>query len=143
MKTAVKAIALILALPLGIGLWYAWTTGAFVGASDVYVADPAASVRDARQLMEGFRASAPLEERNQFLRPEQLPGSLRFPKLRYAQVFRDHVNLVLGRNPDWSIGARIWSADTTTLHADQPTAYREIFFFQYCNDVPMSPKNLP
>jgi hypothetical protein len=147
LKKAFKVLAFVVGIPVilmfGFGLWYAWTTGAFVRAADVHVADATAAVRDARQLIDSFRSSGRPDQTAQHLRPEELPNSVRIPKLRYANVFRDHVNLVLGRNPDWSVGARIWSSDSTTVHADQTTAYSDIYFFQYCNDIPVSPQNLP
>ncbi|RYD75003.1 MAG: hypothetical protein EOP84_18990 [Verrucomicrobiaceae bacterium] len=143
MKTALKVSALTLALLLALGLWLAYTTGAFLRATDVHVADPDGAVREARRLIKSFRASAPAEQLSQFLSPEHLPQSLCVPRLRYAYVFRDHINLVLSRNSDWSAGVRIWSTDAATLHADQPTSYRDIYFFQYNNDLPRSPQNLP
>ena len=147
MRTFATVLALVVGIPvlliLAFALWFAWTTGAFVRAGDVHVRDSAAAVRDARQLIESFRQSARADETARHLRPEQLPKTLRIPKLRYANVFRDHVNLVLGRNPDWSVGARVWSSDATTVHADQPTSYPDIYFFQYSNDIPVSPQNLP
>jgi len=143
LQAAATVVVVLAVAGIGAGFWYGRSTGAFVRASDVQFADPATAVREARQLIENFRASAEAKERPQSFNPEQLPKSLRLPKLRQAHVFHDHINLVLGRNPDWSVGARVWSTDTATAHADEPTAYPDIFFFQYCNDVPISPQNLP
>lgn len=126
----------------GIGAWYVYGTGAFLGSSDVYVAHPPTAVSAARQLVASFRKSAGVDESSQHLSVEQLPECLRIPRLRHAYVFRDHVNLVIGRSADWEIGARVWLLDATTTHADDPTPYHEISFYQYCNDIPISPKNL-
>ena len=105
------------------------------------MSDPIATVRDGRQLIEEFGPSVAAGRRAKHFRPEQLPESLRIPRLRYAQVCPDHINLVLGHNPDWTIGARVWSADATTKRADAPTAYPDIYFFQYTNDLPVSVDN--
>lgn len=147
MKFALKAISLtlgVLALTgAALGFWHLRTSGALITAADLRVADPTAAVRDARQLIERFRLLASPDSRNQVLPPSQLPQSLRLPELRHALVYRDRINLVLGRNPDWSIGARVWTTDSTTVHADQTTQYPDIFFFQYSNDLPVSPSNFP
>lgn len=125
------------------GCWYLWKSGAFNSAKTVVMKNAEVSVRDARALIMEFRTNGDPAERAKHFSPEDLPKSLQIPHLRYAYVFRDRINLVMGRNPDWSIGARIWSADATTKHEDKPTAYPEVFFFQYCNDIPVSPTNQP
>jgi len=72
-----------------------------------------------------------------------MPDSLRLPGLKYSFVHEDHVDLALARNPDWNIGARIWSADAKRKHADQPTEYPEVFFYRYTNDAEVSENNIP
>ncbi len=118
-----------------------YMNGAFLRPRDVRVNNPALAVQDARELIGRFGPSVAAEKKVKRLRPEELPQSLRIPWLRSAQVCPDHINLILGHNPDWTIGARIWSADATTKHADKPTAYRDIYFFDYTNDLPVSPDN--
>ena len=57
----------------------------FARPSDIVVQNPALTVRDARAL---------IAQRSE---PNQLPVSLQLPKLRYAKVHEDHVDLVLAR----------------------------------------------
>lgn len=110
--------------------------GAFLRPADVEVAQPAAAVRDARSLL-----AAPHRGR-EVLEPSALPPSLRLPGLRYANVDRDHVDLVLARNPDVALGARIWALHHRP-HLDTPTRYRDIFFYRYTNDAPETVDNIP
>ncbi|HEX7313115.1 MAG TPA: hypothetical protein VF297_04310 [Pyrinomonadaceae bacterium] len=114
--------------------------GAFTGPDDVQLADPARAVADARRLI-AEQGTSP--DSDKALRePGELPESLRLPGLRYSFVHEDHLDLVLARNPDWNIGARIWSADASRRHADQPTKYPEVFFFRYTNDAEESAANI-
>ena len=78
----------------------------------------------------------------QWLTNNELPESLNIPHLHHVSVYDDHVSIVMARNPDWIIGARIWSLDSTKKHADQPTKYPGIYYFQYTNDLPESPTNI-
>jgi hypothetical protein len=102
----------------------------------VHVADPAAAVRDARALIGDPAKHA------EWLRAEELPPSLRLPNLHHANVHSDQVDLILARNPDHSIGARIW-ATRHRPHHDRPLPYRDIWFYHYNNDMAVSPDNLP
>jgi hypothetical protein len=104
------------------------------------VAHPGAAVRDARALIDD-RAKHP-EKYGPFTEPEALPESLRIAGLRYAKVHRDHVDLVVARNPDWSVGARIWSV-AHRPHRDAATRYPDIYFFRYANERAESAENIP
>ena len=137
--TAPTAKALAFAgLGLILGCGFDWG-GAFTSADDVVFVDPKTAVIDARTLMQEAREGT--RDAGMY-RPDELPQSLRIPKLLYAYIFDDHLSLVLARNPDWNVGARIWSDDATREHADQPTKYEEIFFYDYTNDLPESPTNI-
>ena len=114
--------------------------GAFTGPGDVVVADPAQAISDAHRLMEEKR-NDPTKYQG-WIKPPDLPPSLQIKGLIYAQVFDDHVNLVLARNPDWQTGGRIWKRDATRNHLDKPTKYPGITFFAYTNDLPAKPDNL-
>jgi hypothetical protein len=109
--------------------------GACTTEADLVVERPAEAVAAARAQIAGQR------EERYFLRPEQLPEALRIRGLRYAHVHRDHVDLVLARNPDWEVGGRIWAAGHRP-HADAASRYPEIHFYQYTNDAPESPDNI-
>jgi hypothetical protein len=113
----------------------------FLGPKDIKVAHPAQAVRDARELITEYRQNPgqkpPLRE------PKDLPESLRLPNLRYAIIRDDHLNLVLSRDPDVNLGARIWSADSKREHHDRPTSYPDIFFYSYNNDYAETPDNIP
>lgn len=113
--------------------------GAFTSAGDIRVAQPEQAVRDARALIADRRINR--EKYDAGLLPESLPPSLRVPKLRFAIVHDDHVDLVLARNPDWNVGARIWSVKHRP-HRDQPTPYRDVYYFDATNDLPESPDNI-
>lgn len=115
--------------------------GLFTGPNDIKIADSARAVTDARRLIEVQRANP--ETNPALLEIGDLPDSLRLPGLRYALVYDDHLDLILARNPDWKIGARIWSADSKRKHAYTPTKYPEVFFYRYNNDDPESPENIP
>jgi hypothetical protein len=113
--------------------------GAFIRPGDIRVDQPAAAVRDARFLI--ARKTANPEAFGPFTEPEQLPPSLRLDDLHYAKVHTDHIDLVIARNPDVSVGARIW-AEHHRNHNDRPTKYPAIFFFRYDNDSPISDSNI-
>ena len=111
-----------------------------LGPRDVVVANPSGAVSDARRLI-NEQANSP--NRPPLFEPQELPESLRLPGLLYAMVHGDHVDLILGHNPDLTAGARIWSPDSKRIHRDRPTKYPEIFFYQYDNDYEKTPDNLP
>ena len=112
----------------------------FTGPGDVVVAEPGRAVSAARQLINEERDNP---NRKLLFQPKELPESLRLPGLRYAIAHQDHLDLVLARNPDLSVGARIWSLDSKREHRDRPTKYPEIFFYEYNNDYEETPDNIP
>lgn len=114
--------------------------GAGTSADDVQVLQPERAVVDARALIEERRQDP--EKYPEELWPDVVPESLRLKGLRYALVHEDHVDLVLARNPDWNVGARIWASDARRKHVDQPTKYAQIFFFDYTNDAAESADNI-
>ena len=105
------------------------------------MANAAQTVRDARRVIDEQRKSQQLKE--PLREPHELPDSLRLPGLLYAVIREDHLNLVLSRNPDVNVGARIWSKDSKREHRDRPTKYPDIFFYQYDNDASETPDNIP
>ena len=113
--------------------------GAFTSPEDLVVDRPAEAVAAARAMIEEQRRDT--AKHAGFLYRDALPEPLRIKGLRYAHVHRDHVDLVLARNPDFNIGGRIWAADHR-LHQDTATRYADIFFFRYTNDAPESPDNV-
>jgi hypothetical protein len=134
----VTAVVAILA-----GFAYAFihvNAGAFTRPRDIDVDQPENAVLDARSLI-AIKHRKP-EAFGDFTEPEQLPASLRIHGLRYAKIHADHVDLVVARNPDVSIGARIWAISHRRNH-DEPTRYPEICFFRYNNDSPESESNIP
>src|SRR6185295_10698518 len=100
----------------------------FTGPRDVIVADPSRALSDARRLI-NEHANNP--NRKPLFEPQELPESLQLPGLLYAIVHGDHLDLILGHNPDLTAGARIWSPDSKRTHRDRATKYPEIFFYQY------------
>ena len=114
--------------------------GATTGPNDIKLINPKQAVADARMMMEGRRADPKKYEG--WIYAKDLPDSLKLPGLYYASVYEDHVNLVIGRNPDWQVGARIWASDSKLKHEDKKTSYPDVYFFQYCNDLPASPSNI-
>lgn len=114
--------------------------GAFTGPEDLVVDRPGEAVAAARAMIEEQRKDP--ERHRGFLWPAALPEPLRIKALRYAHVHRDHVDLVLARNPDIELGGRIWAADHRP-HADEATRYADIHFFRYTNDAPETPDNIP
>src|SRR4030095_3988208 len=112
--------------------------GFLVRPGSVKVADPTRAVADARKLIseEREKPSRPMRA------PEELPDSLRIPGLRYADIYDDHINLVLYHDPMDTRGARIWSLDTKREHKDTPTKYPDVYFFDYNKDAPKAPDNI-
>ena len=147
MKTISKAtIWLTVFLLLGtavLGLIYSSSTGAFIRARHVNVPSPERAVADARRLIADFQKTRKAGQESKWLRIEELPESLKIPKLRFAAVFTNHLNLVMGRNPDWSVGARIWLDRPPERSSDQPTRFPGVYFYEYCNDFPTSASNHP
>lgn len=131
-------LALVIFVVAGGITLYTWQAivPAFTNAGDVHVTDPVAAVRDARALI-----AVPSAHR-EWIMPDELPPTLRLPHLHHANVHDDHVDLILARNPDASIGARIW-AERHRPHHDQPTRYRDIWFYGYTNDLPVGESNIP
>ena len=114
--------------------------GAFTRPEDLVVDRPADAVAAARAMIAEQRRDT--AKHVGFLYPDALPEPLHIKGLRYAHVHRDHVDLVLARNPDVEIGGRIWAADHRP-HADEVTRYADIHFFRYSNDAPERPDNIP
>lgn len=112
-------------------------SGPFTDADDIVVNNPTQAVLDARELI----AAKQRDPKKFVARPRELPSSLQIPKLRHANIHADHVDLVLARNPDWNIGARIWAKEHRA-HRDSKTKYRDIFFYSYTNDAPETPDNI-
>lgn len=124
----------------GVAFW-PMLRGAFTSPRDIEVAHPEIAVRDARALIED-RAKHP-HKYGPFTPAESLPESLRIADLRYAKVHDDHVDLVVARNPDWAVGARIWSVRPQRPHRDHATRYKDVYFFRYTHESPESPHNIP
>lgn len=136
-------IALFALLIFSFGLLYGYLTGAFNKASDVRLSDPEQAVIDARRIIQDYQLNKRADEIGRPIAREELPPSLQIDRLRKGIVFTNHLNLQMGRNPDWSIGARIWAEDATVPSADKPTKYSNVYFYAYCNDYPISPDNQP
>jgi hypothetical protein len=142
-KTIATILVIIFCVPI-CGIFYLWLVGAgpFFSAKHLVFNNPEAAVSDARIIIK-TTGSKPGERGDwHWIGPNDLPESLRIPKLRYALVFEDHLSLVASRNPDWEIGARIWAESATRHHEDAPTKYKDIYFYDYCNDLNESPKNI-
>jgi hypothetical protein len=125
------------------GIAYAFISmnaGAFTRPSDIHVDHPEMAVRDARLLIAVKNANP--EAFGDFTVPEKLPRSLQIHALRYAKIYADHIDLVIARNPDVSLGARVWAASHRTHH-DKPTRYADIYFFRYDNDLTATHSNIP
>jgi hypothetical protein len=114
--------------------------GAFTRSSDIRIDQPEVTVRDARSLI-AMKNQNP-GAFGDFTEPEKLPASLRIHGLRYAKVHADHVDLVVARSPDVSIGTRIWAMSHRTNH-DETTRYAGIYFFRYDHESPQSESNIP
>ena len=106
--------------------------GAMTNQNDLEVADLAGAVVEARRLIAAQQAD-PTKYAN-WLNSPDLPPALRVPGLHHASVHRDHVDLVLARNPDWEVGGRIW-AEEHRPHRDEATRYPNIWFYDYTNDA--------
>lgn len=111
-----------------------------MGPDDLVFNHPDQAIIDARKMI-ADKIKNP-EKYTNWIYSQSLPESLRIPHLKYAMVYDDHVSLVLAHNPDWNLGARIWSKPATKVHQDQASRYKEIFFYQYTNDLPESPDNI-
>jgi len=116
------------------------TAGAFTSPKDVEFAQPEQAIRDARAVIADRNVHP--EKYESFTAAAALPPSLRIEKLKYAKVHDDHIDLVIARNPDISMGARIWMPQHRP-HRDRPTRYRDIWFFRYDNDLPVTVENIP
>lgn len=113
--------------------------GLLVTTGSIRISDPTRAVADARALIAQEREKPARPVRG----PEEMPESLRIPGLRWAVINKDHLELVLYHNPDVTRGARIWSQDAKREHKDTPTKYPGVYFFDYNNDAPESPDNIP
>lgn len=109
------------------------------GPADLVVDDPGAAVRDARALIAAQAQDA--ARYTGWLRPEDVPPSLRVPNLNHVTVHGDHVDLVLARHPDGYAGGRIW-AERHRPHADRTTPYPDIYFYRWDSDFPEAPDNI-
>lgn len=129
-------------LPMGycVVAFYPMVRGAFTSPDDIEIAQPEIAVRDARALIADRNANP--AQYGPYTEPNALPPSLRLRDLRYAKIHADHVDLVVARNPDWAVGARIWSKRHRP-HRDEPTRYRDVHFFRYTHELPESPDNIP
>jgi len=107
---------------------------------DLVFNNSAQAVIDARKMIDE-KIRYP-EKYNNWIYSHNLPESLRIPNLKYAMVYNDHVSLVISRNPDWNIGARIWSEKANIIHKDKISKYKDIYFYEYTNDSPESPENI-
>lgn len=115
-------------------------SGMTIRAKDIVVDNPAQAIADAEKLM-AEQARDP--DRTNRLSVEQAPASLRIKGLKYVEVFPDHLNLVVYREPDVQHGARIWKKGSSRPHADHPTKYPGITFYRYNSDLPDGPENIP
>lgn len=121
--------------------WFVWLNrGAFTDPSDIRVANPQLAVQVARDLV--ARKQREPTAFGDFTESRDLPSPLRLPNLKYAKVHSDHIDLVMARNPDVAMGARIWAVKHRP-HQDRPTSYPEIWFFRYSNDIQTSMTNIP
>ncbi len=128
-------IAAFAAAATTIAVVFLWLNrGAWTTADDVVVANSAAVVRDARTLI--------ATRIGHMVPPTELPPSLRIRGLMWANIHHGHIDLVIARNPDISMGARIWPPQHGPHH-DRPTRYRDIYFYRYEHEAPVSADNLP
>ena len=135
-----KYIVIFFLLILFFSYIYFYGPGPFLRSRHIKLKNPKQIVFDARKLIIYYRTKP--EEAKLWLSPNDLPESLRITRLKYALIFNDHISLVLARNPDWNVGIRIWTEDAETKHADEQTKYTNIYFYDYCNDLPVSPNNI-
>ena len=85
---------------VAMGVLYGCETRAFVRARHVMIASPEQAVVDARQLILDFQRTRNNGQDTRWIEVDGLPKSLKIPKLRFAAVFTNHLNLVTGKNPD-------------------------------------------
>jgi hypothetical protein len=137
--TVLVVLCVLVVTTCGVAFW-PMVEGAFTSPRDIQITRPAIAVRDARALIED-RVKHP-DKYGPYTEPDALPESLRIANLRYAKVHHDHIDLVVARNPDWSVGARIWSVRHRP-HRDQATRYRGVYFFRYTHELPESLENIP
>lgn len=137
--SAFVGVCLVVVSTCGVAFW-PLVRGAFTSPRDIQIARSDIAVRDARALIDD-RLKNPAKY-GPFTAPESLPESLRIANFRYAKVHDDHVDLVVARNPDWSVGARIWSVQHRP-HRDEETRYPSVYFFRYTHELPESPENIP
>lgn len=140
-RIAIIVFAMLCVAAVGIVavVYWAMFRGAFTSPRDVRIVYPDDAVREARALI-GDRAKHP-EKYDLYTEPGALPKSLQLAGLRYAKVHADHIDLVIARNPDWDVGARIWSAQHRP-HRDRPTRYRDVYFFRYTHESPETLENI-
>ena len=112
--------------------------GFLIRPSSIKLNDSARAVADARKLIADERQNPSRPMRS----PNELPESLRIPGLRWADIWEDHINLVMYHDPMVTRGARIWSVNSTREHKDTPTKYPDVYFFDYNQDAPKAPDNL-
>ena len=118
--------------------------GPLTNTNDLIFSNSEQAIIDARKIIKETRIK--IKEGADYsptLMPQELPPSLQIPDLIFCSIFDDHLELIIARSPDNSLGARIWSEDATTKHADTPTKYSSIYFFSYNNDTAQSPDNIP
>jgi hypothetical protein len=140
-RVAARTLVVGISVVVSAIAWFVWITrGAFTSPSDIRVADPALAVQAARELV--ARKQLDPTAYGDFTESRDLPPSLRLRDLKYAKVHVDHIDLVLARNPDVSIGARIWALKHRA-HQDRPTSYPEIWFFRYASEAKAGPTNIP
>ncbi len=141
-RVLARTFVVLLAIVAGALLFtfYTWMRPAFTNERDVQFDDPAGAVGSAEGLVAQLHAKH--EKYRENVAPQELPSALRIRGLLYANIHPDHVDLVLARNPDWRLGARIWAAQHQP-HKDIPTSYRDIWFYRYTNDAAVSIKNIP
>lgn len=114
--------------------------GKKLGPADIVFQNPSQAVADARQLIQNKQENPKLY--TDWLFQKDLPESLHCANFKCAVVHKDHMDLLIAKIPDWWVGARIWSTNSTQTHSDKNTMYPDIYFFTYSNDFPDSPENI-
>ena len=114
--------------------------GKKTGPADIVFQNPSQAVIDARQLIQDKKEYPKLY--TDWLYQKDIPKSLLCDNFKCAVVHDDHVNILITKIPDWWVGARIWSTNSTRTHSDKNTSYPDIYFFTYSNDFPDSPDNI-
>lgn len=125
------------------GLYVIFTADADTRKPQVLITNPERFVQDARQLIEHFRANPSPGRSHQVIPRDRLPPSLQVGGVMAADIFRDHASLIVDSNPDTQSGLRVWSADATLQHHDEPGPGPNIFWYRFCDDHPVSDRNLP